>query len=261
MLLVVLAAFFCGVPAPTGLPHQAPNTLPAAFAAPATPPSAMLEPLALQLLKGMTDNLKRATSFTFTATTIHDEPATTGQLLEFYARSSVQVSRPNKMFIRSQGDLVDGSLWYDGQTLTLLHAPTKFYARASAPPKLDGTLDLLENKFHDPLPAASFLYSDPYARFTKGLKTAFFVGDAVVAGVRVHQLAFTEAQADWQIWIRDTPSPVPTRLTVIYKNVPRVGSLQVATDFTDWNLQAQVPASAYHFVPPAGSKQVPLKPR
>ena len=245
---------------PTGLTQHAQFTLPAAFAAPAAPASAMVEPLALQLLKGMSDTLNRATSFTFTATTLREELATTGQSLEFYSRSSVAVTRPNKLLIRQQGDIADGSIWYDGHTLTILHAPTKFYTRAGAPATIDGVLDVLENKLHDPLPAASLVYSAPYARLTNGLKTAFLVGDGMVAGVRVHHLAFTEGQADWQIWIRDAPS-VPTRLSVIYKNVPRVGSLRVSTDFSDWNLQAQVPASAYLFVVPAGAKQISLKPR
>ena len=261
VLVVALVILSSGDPAPPGLMPFTGVTPPTALAAQAASASTMIDPLALQLLKGMSDSLKRATSFTFTATTTRDEVAITGQALEFYSHSSVSVTRPNKLLVRVQGDVVDGSLWCNGQTLTLLDAPTKFYARMSAPATIDGVLDVLENKFHDPLPVASFLYADPYARLTKGLKTAFVVGEGTVGGVRNHHLAFTEAQADWQIWIQDTPQPVPTRLTVIYKNIPRVGSLRVSTDLTNWNLQAQVPASAYLFVAPAGAKQVPLKPR
>jgi len=260
LLMLALASFTPGGPPLTRLAHPA-FTPPPALAAQASPPPALMEPLALQILKSMSDTLKRSTSFTFMAVTIRDVPAITGQSLEFYARNSVAVTRPNKLLVHHQGDIVDGSIWYDGQRLSLLDSLTKFYARVTAPATIDGVLDLLENKFHEPLPVAAVLYADPYARLTKGLKTAFVVGDTSVDGVRAHHLAFTEAQADWQIWVQDTPRPVPTRLVVNYKNVPRIGSLRVAVDFANWNLNAQLPAASYLFVIPPGGKQIPIKAR
>jgi hypothetical protein len=258
---VILLLAFSGGPALTGLAKHNPFPVPAALAAQATPASTVIDPAALKILKGMSNTLAHATSFTFTATTMRDETATTGQALEFYSRSSVTVTRPNKLMIRVQGDVDNESMWYDGQTLSLVHVPTKFYSQVPAPGTIDGLLDLLENKFNDPLPAASVLYADPYAWLANGLKTAFVVGEGTIDGVRVQHLAFTEEQADWQIWIQDTSRPVPTRFSVIYKNVPKVGSLRVSTTFTNWNLHAIVPASTYHFVIPIGGKRVPLKPR
>ena len=83
ILLSAFAGFAFGGPAPIGLAQQTPFTPPAAQAAPS---GAMIEPLALQILKRMSDSLRRATSFTFTATTMRDEVAITGQSLEFYRR-------------------------------------------------------------------------------------------------------------------------------------------------------------------------------
>src|SRR5215831_13444798 len=65
ILLLAFARLAFGGPAPTDLAPHTPFTPPAALAAQPAPPGAMIEPLALQILKRMGDSLRRATSFAF----------------------------------------------------------------------------------------------------------------------------------------------------------------------------------------------------
>jgi len=244
-----------------GLAPRAALTPPTAFGAQMPPGSETVELPALQLLKGMSNYLAHAASFTFTAMTTTDEPATTGQELEFHERSDLTVTRQNKLYMRSQGDVVNGALWYDGQRLTLLDVPTKFYARVAMPATIDRMLTVLANTYHEPIPVAPLLYADPYSYLINGVKTAFVVGAESIDGVHVYHLAFTEAQAEWQIWIRDSRQRLPVRLTVTYTNVPNFGSQRVSSTFANWNVDALVPDAQYVFTVPAGGQEVPLRPR
>jgi len=244
-----------------GLTSRAAFTPSPAFGAQTTPVTETVELPALQILKGMSNYLAHAASFTFTAMTTADEPATTGQWLEFHERNDVTVTRQNKLYMRYQGDVVNGRLWYDGQRLTLLDVPTKLYARVAAPTTIDGMLMVLTDTYHESVPVAPLLYADPYARLIQGVKSGFVVGAESLGGIHVYHLAFTEAQADWQIWIQDSRQPLPMRLTVTYTDVPRMSSQRVSSTFENWNVDARVSDAQYVFTAPAGAQQVPLRPR
>lgn len=217
-----------------------------------------IEPVALEALRKMSDLLKGARSITFTARTSREHMATTGQMLEFFYTSQISMLRPDHLRVDVKGDLWNVSIWYDGKKLTMMDPRTNFYAQADAPPTIDETLELLVEKLQTPLTLAGLLFSDPYARQVDGVKTGFEVGTVMVEGIKCRQLAFTEDRADWQIWFDDGPTPLPRRLSVNYKKLE--GSPRVAISFSNWDLDAVIPANAFVVALPEGAQQVPLKP-
>jgi len=224
-------------------------------AAPAPPPP--LEPAALDRLKAMSDLLKAAPSFTFKAASDRQQPAVDGQMLDFFAESRIAVSRPNRIRLDAKGDLRAASLWYDGKTVTIYSAKSTFYGQAAAPATIDETVLMLMDRFQMPFPAAGFLLKDPYAKLLEGVKTAFDAGEAHVDGVSCRHLAFSEEDADWQVWIEDGAKPVPRRIAVVYKKVP--GTPRVVTVLSDWNLSPTIPAGQFTFKPWSGAKKVDWK--
>jgi len=92
----------------------------AAVPKPAETTQNTIEPNALETLQRMSDLLKNATKITFTANTIREQPATTGQMLEFFYTSHVSMVRPNLLRIDIQGDIWTASIWYDGKKITLM---------------------------------------------------------------------------------------------------------------------------------------------
>jgi len=245
---IASAIFLC----PTPGPAQAPAG-PAAATAP-TPAAPAIEPAALERLKKMSDALKGAESFRFTARTLREQRSAAGPMLDFYMASRVAVARPNRVRVDSSGDVVSASLWYDGKTVTILSGKSAFYGQAEAPPTIDETLRVLSERLQTPLPVAGFLVKDPYARMIEGVKVAFEVGPVRIDGVACHHFVFSEEDADWQIWIEDGDRPVPRRLAVVYKKIE--GSPRVVTAMSDWNLSASIPASEFAFQAPAGAKKV-----
>ncbi len=242
--------------APAAATSQAAAVKPTAAVTPA--PAPPLEPAALEKLKAMSDLLKSASTFTFTAKTDREQPSLNGPMLDFFGVSRVAVSRPNQVHVDTKGDLHDASLWYDGRTVAIYSAKSSFYGQTAAPSTIDETVLMLMDRFQLPLPVAGFLLKDPYAKMMEGVKTAFDAGVAEVDGTSCRHLAFSEEDADWQVWIEDGSRPLPRRLAVTYKKVE--GAPRVVTALSDWNLSQAIPANEFVFVPPAGSTKVEWKP-
>jgi hypothetical protein len=253
LFAVVTAILFCLVP---GIAlAQAVKPSPAPEPTPVPPPP--LEPAALERIKAMSDLLKGAGSFTFKATTDREQPSTDGQLLDFFNVSQISVKRPNQVRVDTKGDLHDASLWYDGKTVTIYSSKSSFYGQTDAPATLDETLLMLMDRFQTPFPVAGFLLKDPYAKMMEGVKTAFDAGTGEVDGVACRHFAFSEEEADWQVWIENGAKPLPRRIAVTYKKAP--GTPRVVTTLSDWNLSPTIPAGEFTFTPPAGAKKVDWK--
>jgi len=236
----------------SAFPAAAQSGTPAPEATPAPPPP--LEPAALDRLKAMSELLKGAGSFTFKATSDREMPSVNGPLLDFFGEATIAVARPNRMRLDTTGDLHDASLWYDGKTVAIYSAKSTYYGQTDAPPTIDETLVMLMDRFQMPFPAAGFLLKDPYAKMMEGVRTAFDAGAAWIDGVACRHLAFSEPDADWQVWIEDGAKPLPRRIAVTYKNVK--GTPRIVTSFSDWNLSANVSADQFVFTPPAGATKV-----
>ena len=234
---------------------KAPNPAPAPVATPVPPPP--LEPAALERMKAMSDLLKNARSFTFTSMSDREQPSVSGQMLDFFNVAKIEVSRPNQVHVEILGDRLGASLWYDGKTVSIYSSKSSFYGQAPAPATIDETIVMLMDRFNTPFPAAGFLLQDPYARMMEGVKTAFDAGVAPVDGVACRHLAFSEEDADWQVWIEEGSKPLPRRIAVTYKKFP--GSPRVMATLSDWNLAPTIPAGEFTFVPPAGATKVDWK--
>jgi hypothetical protein len=233
----------------------APKAVPTPVATPAPPPP--LEPAALERMKAMSDLLKVAGSFTFKAVTDRETPSVGGQMLDFVNVSRVSVTRPNQVRVDTEGDRFAASLWYDGKTVTIYSPKSSFYGQAPAPATIDETLQMLMDRFNTPLPVAGFLLKDPYAKMIEGVQTAFDAGTAQIDGVACRHFAFSEPDADWQVWIEEGARPLPRRMAVTYKNAP--GRPRVLTGLSDWNLSPSLPAGEFVFTPPAGAARVEWK--
>ena len=141
--------------------------------------------------------------------------------------------------------------------MTIYSAKSSFYGQTAAPATIDETVLMLMDRFQTPLPAAGFLLKDPYAKMMEGVKTAFDAGEAEIDGVACRHLAFSEEDADWQVWIENGAKPLPRRIAVTYKKIE--GAPRVVTSLSDWNLSPTIAAGEFAFTPPAGATKVDWK--
>jgi len=134
----------------------------------------------------------------------------------------------------------------------LMPASGNIYTTLSAPPDLDATLTMLHDKIHTHMPLVPFLRSDPNAVLSDGIQTANEVGVVPVGNEQLLHLAFTEPDADWQLWLTGPNQVLPRRMAIVYKNIE--GQPRVSIDFSNWKLDAEVPSSAFVFSKPVDAR-------
>jgi len=214
-----------------------------------------LQPYALSILKQMSDTLRSAEQFTFHAEG-HDEEVIEDLGQKVHVGTSVDfvVRRPNRLWVNYRDDFTHKRFLYDGANIALLSVPEAFYATASAPPRIETTLDSIMDEYGITLPLADFVYPNPYEVLTAEVTGGFYAGLHEVRGVACHHLAFSQQEFDWQIWIEDGKHMVPRKFVISYKNEPHYP--QYTAYFSDWDFSPQLPDALFVFLPPEKGQQI-----
>jgi hypothetical protein len=213
-----------------------------------------IDPLALKVLKAVTDPIRDAKAFSFRTRAIREYLGSNGQIISYFTTSDVTVSRPDKLRVDFKGRGHDVQLYYDaGQTVLYAPGPKLYAIIPSAAKTLDGVLQELEKR-NVYLPAKNLLASDPYQTLVPDLKTGYVVGQVQMYDKQVHQLAFTEKDAEYQLWVTGAPDPRIQGLEVI--NMALAHEPRVMIEFSDWNLNPQIQSDTFSFNKPADAKQI-----
>jgi hypothetical protein len=214
-----------------------------------------IDPLALQVLKAATDPIRQSQSYSFRALVSRDHLGTNGQTVTLFHLSDVTVQKPDKFHLTFQGKGNKVEFFYNAGQSVLYSPEEKFYTPISSPPTIDATLDALEKKDVF-IPIRNFLESDPYQSLTEGIVTGYVIGKVMLFDQTVHQLAFTEKDAEWQLWVTGGDSPRVRRLQVIDKSKPEYP--RVIVDFLDWDLNATPSPDLFTFKKPEDAKEIEL---
>jgi hypothetical protein len=233
---------------------QSPLT-PTAPAAGAAAPTVSEE--ADRLLREMGKYIATADQFTVHADITFDHVLPSGQKLQYSATEEIALQRPNQLYIEYDGDLGQRRFWYDGQKITLFDTGTPFYASEAAPPQMDAALQKMSDELDFLPPLSDFLYSDPYRILRKNVLSGFAVGIGEADGRRCHHLAFTEEDADWEIWIEDGPQQTPCKVVIQYLSLP--GQPQFSAVFSDWNFAPRIAEPAFTAELPPDAKKIPFR--
>ena len=216
-----------------------------------------LDPEALSILKATTDAITGANSFSFRARVTRDRLATNDQLVTYFNEDTVTVSRPDKVRIDVDGEHHNVQFIFDGKTVTLFDPETKLYSSHSAPHTIDGMLEAVDKQgIHFPI--RNLLQSKPYDSLVEGIQSAYIIGRVNINQKTFIHLVFTEASADWQLWVEPGDKPVLRGMIVIYKTQP--GMPRIVMDFSDWNLNAQPEASLFEFTKPEDAHEIQFLP-
>ncbi|HZS56365.1 MAG TPA: DUF2092 domain-containing protein [Bryobacteraceae bacterium] len=224
-------------------------------ATPATQPD--LDPDALAILKATMGSLADAKTFSFHVRVARDRQATNNQIITYFNQDAVTVSRPNKLRIDIDGEHHDVQFYFDGTKATLFTPETKLYVSHAAPATIDEMLKTMDERGVS-FPMNNLLENRPYDTLIKGLQTAYVVGRVNINDKTFIHLVFTEASADWQLWVEPGDKPLPKGLIIVYKTEP--GSPRVTMDFSDWNLNAQPDAQTFDFVKPEDAHEIQFFP-
>jgi len=214
-----------------------------------------IDPLALQVLKAATDPIRDAKTYSFRALVGTEQLGTNGQVITLFHITDATVQRPDKLYLDFQGQGQEVQFYYNAGLAALYTPSEKLYSSLPAEATIDAELEDLAKR-RVPFPVKNFLQSDPYKSLTQNLKTAYVIGMVKIIDQPVHHLAFTEPDAEWQLWVIGGDNPRVRRLQVIDGSETYQPRLTI--DFLDWNLKATPAADLFTFTKPADAHEVPL---
>lgn len=216
-----------------------------------------IDPLALRVLKAVTTPIQEAKDYSFRVLVSRERPSTNNQPITVFNVTDVTIEHPGNMKLDVHRRGQEVQLFYRQGEAVLYSPEAKLYSTIAVPKTLDAALDALEQKNIE-LPIRNFLGSDPYRSLTDGLKSAFVVGRVELQNQVVHQLAFTEKDADWQIWVTGGDHPRIVRMEMIDTSTPE--KLRTTLQFFDWNFNSHPSPTVFNFTRPANAKQIDLLP-
>jgi hypothetical protein len=216
-----------------------------------------IEPQAGEVLKQMCDYLKNLQQFSVQAEISEDVLLTSGQRIQYARSVEASVRRPDRLRAESVGDTDNRQLIYDGKTITLMDRSKNFYTTIAAPPEIDAALEHGVQAFDLRAPLADLIYTRAYEYLTAGVLSGFDAGLSKVQGVPCHHLAFRQKDIDWQIWIEDSPTPVPRKFLITDKTAQ---GLQFTAVFTKWNTSPQFEEGWFTFVAPEKAEKIDILP-
>jgi hypothetical protein len=214
-----------------------------------------VDPLALQVLKAVTQPIEQAKVLSFKALVSEEELATDGQIVTFFHTVNVTLQRPDKIHLIFQGRGRRVEFYGSGGTITMYAPEVNLYGTMPAKDTIDATLDELNTKDVD-LPIGPFLRDDGYKRAAANVTTGYVIGRVKIFDQDVHQLAFTAPDADWQLWVTGGENPRIIRAEIVNKKLE--GKPRTTIQFLDWDLNPTIAADEFTFAKPADAHQIDM---
>lgn len=229
-----------------------------AFAQQAAAPAAArpaISPEASAVVERMTAYLRGLESFSIESRSSRDEVVAYGYKLQNNEQSSLVVQRPNKMRAKISGDLRERDFVYDGSMLTMYSGDDNAYVRIGAPGTLRELLGTLLDAGVE-MPLIDVLFQSVDGTLTNAVRGGVLVGESSVDGVPCDQLAFRQANVDWQLWVEKGARPVPRKIVITTRY--EVGDPQFQA-VLNWNTQPKIAANTFSFAAPKGAVEVPFR--
>jgi hypothetical protein len=175
------------------------STASAQNAAPAAAPA--IEPRAMALLDAMSRRLADARTLSFTARVVYDVPTADKTPIFLTTVSHVTFKRPDRLRIATIGDGPDYVFVSDGTKMARVDQVASTLATKAVPQGLDALLRNAGEHGVD-LPIADVLLEKPFGDLSKGVTSAFVVGQShLVGGVQTNIISVSDAVGHMQLWI------------------------------------------------------------
>jgi hypothetical protein len=212
-------------------------------AAKPAPFKAVLEPRAVELLKGMSARLGAARSLSFIAVAAYEYPSRLGPPIVYTMRYDVALQRPNQLKIVVPGDGPATEFYWDGKEMIAFAPAENLVAVAAAPPTLEGALKQAFERAAIYFPFTDLLLSDPYAAISPGAVTAFVVGPStVVGGVKTDMIVWANNDVFLQIWL-GVEDKLPRRIRAQFRADPK--GLRHDLELSNWQLDGPLAAEVF----------------
>jgi hypothetical protein len=218
------------------------------------------EEQAMAVLKRTAAFLSQTQRFSVTVDMGFDAVQDSGQKIEFGETRKIVLRRPDRLRVdEMKRNGSKSGLVFDGKGLTVFHTKENVYATLARPGTVDDAIEYFLNDLDMRLPLAEMLSSHLDKTLPGHVRSAVYVEPSSIAGVPCDHVAFNGADADVQLWVAQGDKPLPQRVVITYIRID--GRPQFWAQFSEWNLEPNVPDSLFAFTPPPGAAKIAFSPR
>jgi hypothetical protein len=181
------------------------------------PPATNSAGEALAVLQHACDFLGSVTSFTAEVDLDMDRYLQGGDKVPVSLHCVVRVHQPDRLAVEYKGASDDRKVVYDGKNVTAVDRLKSKFTIVGAQPRLEDAIPGVKAKQSIIMPFSDLLQRDAFDTLSTAMRTAEYVGIRKVGNVECHQLAFTQDNVDWQLWVQTGDQPLPMKSLIQYK--------------------------------------------
>ena len=209
------------------------------------------EQSARELLNNAYQYIGSMDKYAFSAIVIDDETQDEKTTEKYKHTVSVKVDRPGKLRVDTTGTVKNRSAYLNDGTYTMIDHGHNYYAQIKTPKTIDGSLDVLFEKFGIRAPLAQLIYSgmDRRVKFS----SSKYFGTKDVAGVECDYIAFKNGTREVHVWIATGDKPLVKNYSIIDTSTESVSRINTTVS---WNTNANISDSDFVFVAPKGSSKI-----
>ena len=136
--------------------------------------------------------------------------------------------------------------FFDGEQFSILDVEENAYVSAPFSGNFDALADRVRDTYDLRLPIWQVMNASPRAELLERAETAAYLGTTRIAGREAYHLAFSDYEADWQIWIATDPEQ-PELLMIVGTDPYTQGWPQYRAYFSNWNFEPEIPPGAFSY--------------
>lgn len=186
-----------------------------------------------------------------------------GMRQEITTTYSVAAERPAKFAMRYVKGLPTFTVISDGRKLSSYLAMMKRYAVTDAPKTYEELFQAVGALGANMMFVDNLMRDDVKAALMEGVKGASCTGTEMVDGKECEHLKFTQDEFDWELWVTTGKTALVVKVVTdmskgmgkMEGGIPGMKAMKMTfiNRFTDWSLNAELPAGTFEFKAPEGA--------
>ena len=216
--------------------------------------SKQFDTTALLILDRMADVIGALRSCSFKLNTANDYADSSFGLRKEFSDYSVYMSGPDKMLINAHGHKGHRQYMYDGRQIAYYSFDENNYGLIPAPDNIVKMIDSVHTHYDVEFPAADFFYPAFTDDLMEDADIIRFNGIVTVGGKEYFDVQASGREKNFEFWISNDAYTLPSRFVITYKT--QKGSPQYLASFSDWEINPDLPAAMFSFLPPPNAHEI-----
>lgn len=210
--------------------------------------------VAVLIIDRMADVISDLEACSFKLNTAVDVSDPENGLIKHFSDYEVYMSGPDKMLVNAHGPEGHRQYMYNGQQLAYYSFDEHNYGIVRTPETTIRTIDSLHAHYGIEFPAADFFYPAFTDDLLEHSDVVRFLGLDRIDGKEYFHILASGKEVSYQFWISNDGFNLPSKVVIAYKG--KEGNPQYYASFSAWQLNPDLPAAMFDFLPPPGAASV-----